>query len=711
MPEDSGPTTADAGPTIDGGVAILSTDTKMYSFGAVAPGQTASQDFAVMNTGDTPSGPLTVSLGGDDSSLFSLDASKCQGMVLAAGDGCTVTVGFSTDNVTVRHATLGFTALPGGSASVALDGSGLSPAALSADPPSLSFGTVTIGSNGSIGLNVHNGGDLSTGTLSRMVMGTNASLFTTTNDSCSNHTLAAGDSCTLTVVFTPTSSGDASATLTVGDGVKSAQVPLSGKGATPGAIMLTPSGSIALGTVSLGSSAPSTITVKNTGGTTLNSMSTVVHGTDAAAFPVDTDNCGGKSLAAGATCTISIHFAPTATGDKIATLTVSAASGATASDTLSGTGKAHLIVAPDTTWCGGIVSSTNGLINCGATCQGDVTTDVITLTALPVNQASRTCYFDAWSELGCTGTGPCVLQLSAATQTIHTGFSPRACVDPGSGSDSNPGSCSSPFKTIAHAVTLATTPGDTIQLKPGVYSSASSGEAFPIRTPPEVALVGDESNKGTKSGAQVSVVGHGFLLTDSQATYYAAIAPGVGSTIAGIAITDDQNMSVTAAIVLHRVDGVTIRNNTVTGSSNGIFLDGSTNVVLASNNVSQNTAGLNVREFVDLNSNHFPSTGTVRDTSVTSNKIGVVLFGDVTGVDFGGTHSPGRNRLSCNTAADLLVATNGPVSLKMNYWDHLPQTTKDNVFLCPDTSTDGTDICGTLAAVDVSSPLGTGSCP
>src|SRR5205807_3244735 len=61
------------------------------------------------------------------------------------------------------------------------------------------------------------------------------------------------------------------------------------------------------------------------------------------------------------------------------------------------------------------------------------------------------------------------------------------------GLDTNPGTQSLPFKTITHAMSVATTSGSTVHVAPGTYTS---GETFPITVPAGVLLIGDETNKG-----------------------------------------------------------------------------------------------------------------------------------------------------------------------------------------------------------------------
>src|SRR6266853_2522722 len=75
------------------------------------------------------------------------------------------------------------------------------------------------------------------------------------------------------------------------------------------------------------------------------------------------------------------------------------------------------------------------------------------------------------------------------------------------GSDTNPGTQSSPFKTITHGMRVATKNGTTVRVASGAYNVAN-GETFPIVVPAGVLLIGDETNKGGGS-TPTSIVGGG----------------------------------------------------------------------------------------------------------------------------------------------------------------------------------------------------------
>jgi hypothetical protein len=82
---------------------------------------------------------------------------------------------------------------------------------------------------------------------------------------------------------------------------------------------------------------PQTFTVNNTGSASVGPLTVTLSGTNVGDFPIGTDGCSGKSVAAAASCAISVAFKPTAAGVRNATLTVTGG-GSTLTATLTGTG-------------------------------------------------------------------------------------------------------------------------------------------------------------------------------------------------------------------------------------------------------------------------------------------------------------------------------------------------------------------------------------
>ena len=123
--------------------------------------------------------------------------------------------------------------------------------------------------------------------------------------------LAAADSCTIDVVFTPTVAGSITGTLGITSNAPGSPhtVGLSGTGTAPGISLTPPSLTFASRTVGTTSS-PQTITLVNTGNAPLNISSLMVIGDYTLV-----SNCGA-SVAAGGSCSIIVTFMPLIAGTR-----------------------------------------------------------------------------------------------------------------------------------------------------------------------------------------------------------------------------------------------------------------------------------------------------------------------------------------------------------------------------------------------------------
>ncbi|PYX63240.1 MAG: hypothetical protein DMG74_17815 [Acidobacteria bacterium] len=143
---------------------------------------------------------------------------------------------------------------------------------------------------------------------------------------CANTTvLAVNATCTINVVFTPTTFGGRNANVTVTSNANNSPeaLGLSGQG-TGSFVTLTPPTLTFLNQTPGTSSVAQTVTLKNNGTASLTGISITVTGTNSAEFAVTTapaSNCGG-SVAAGATCTISVVFTPAAAGVRVAAVRI-----------------------------------------------------------------------------------------------------------------------------------------------------------------------------------------------------------------------------------------------------------------------------------------------------------------------------------------------------------------------------------------------------
>jgi len=271
--------------------------------------------------------------------------------------------------------------------------------------------------------------------------------------------------------------------------------------------------------------------------------------------------------------------------------------------------------------------------------------------------------------------------------------SPSYYVDASAGSDANAGTEILPFKTITHAMTVATTSGSTVHVKPGLYDTLNNfGESFPITVPAGVLLIGDEPSKGS-GVTPTRIFGSGPAPVGSNGV---TVVPGTGSTIAGLAVEHDSCCGNGSALLLSS-SSVTLRNNTITGgSAAGVEFAGSTNHVISGNRIESNATGL-----------WFSSGGVgskVENNVITGNALVGVQY-DVAGGDLGGgsAGSLGGNVITCNAMVDLLAGSPTAlitISAAKNSWDHTAPS-----FFSPGSACTfgGDDICDYYGTATVNS--------
>jgi hypothetical protein len=151
--------------------------------------------------------------------------------------------------------------------------------------------------------------------------GTNASSFAKTADTCTGATVTPNSTCAVSVTFTPTVGGIASATLNFADNAFNSPqiVSISGAGDAPAATLS--SLILAFSDQNLGTtSTPEPVTVTNTGIENLTISTVTVGGTNAGDFAKSADTCTGSTVTPNSACTVSMTFTPSATGIRSASL-------------------------------------------------------------------------------------------------------------------------------------------------------------------------------------------------------------------------------------------------------------------------------------------------------------------------------------------------------------------------------------------------------
>jgi hypothetical protein len=162
--------------------------------------------------------------------------------------------------------------------------------------------------------------------------GANTGDFSFAGSTCEGNTVAAGGTCTVDYKFLPQSLGAKTASVSVTADGSTTTTTLSGTSVQIGGGVLSVSPAmLSFADQAVGSTSSSqTFTVTNTGTVTTAAVSVQIGGANPAAYSA-VHNC--STLAPGASCMVSVMFAPTATGLQQATVTP-AATGATA-DTVS----------------------------------------------------------------------------------------------------------------------------------------------------------------------------------------------------------------------------------------------------------------------------------------------------------------------------------------------------------------------------------------
>ncbi len=344
--------------------------------------------FTVRNTGQAATGVPAVSLGGSAAAQFTITANSCTA-VLAGNATCTVGVAFRPTVRGGQTASLGVTASPGGTAAASLSGTGLMQATLVGSTTTFNFGTVDVTrSSAAQTLTVRNSGDVASSALTLASTG-NPGDFGVSNVSCTG-TLAAGASCTVRIVFSPTVGGARSLTTTVSASTGgSARVVSSGTGRALSVLTVTPAGS-GTGTVT---SVPTGISCGadcSEGYVFGTSVTLTAAASPSARFGGWTGACTGMT-----TCTVTMSAARAVTATFIRRYTLSA-------------------TAPS----GGSINGSG--LGCGTTCSAAVDSGAaVAVTA----QAGTGFTFSRWTSAACAGQGAtCTFTMSADTGPLAAAF-------------------------------------------------------------------------------------------------------------------------------------------------------------------------------------------------------------------------------------------------------------------------------------------------
>ena len=249
------------------------------------------------------------------------------------GQSASVQVQFAPTSDTNYAGTLTVTSNASNSTlTISLSGTGTE-AIVALSPASLNFNDVPVGQTSSQNVTITNNGNSNLTFSSATISGTG---FTMSGLN-PLPTIAGGQSATFSVQFTPTSTAGATGNVVLRDnaGNSPQTLTMTGSAIAAGSTLTPNPGSVNFGNVVVGSSSPQTITLSNTGNSTITISQVTTTGSGFSASGIS----AGQTIAAGGTASLTTAFAPTATGTVSGNISItSTATDATISIPLSGTG-------------------------------------------------------------------------------------------------------------------------------------------------------------------------------------------------------------------------------------------------------------------------------------------------------------------------------------------------------------------------------------
>jgi hypothetical protein len=306
--------------------------------------------------------------------------------------------------------TMGGASGVGGTAGGSTGGSsteGTGVASIISEPSSLLFATVTPGQPGDILSSVVRNAGTAAGPPLVLELSPSGGPFSISRDTCSGKVLGPGATCNVTVAFNPTTTGVLNGRISVKAGsVSGTDIVLKGTGGTIAVPELTLQPTQAdYPQVAVGTRGSVAFTVTNSG--TGPATNLLASNTGAPIFQMNNDQCSGRTLQSGTSCTFSVLFIPATSGPANGSVTVKASElSAPLVAGLTGTGKSDGV--PLTV---NLQGTGGGTVNApGLTCQGTVCSGQyeigsagvsITLTAKPDGYSS----FVGWSGGPCNDTG------------------------------------------------------------------------------------------------------------------------------------------------------------------------------------------------------------------------------------------------------------------------------------------------------------------
>ncbi|HMN67242.1 MAG TPA: choice-of-anchor D domain-containing protein [Bdellovibrionales bacterium] len=304
-------------------------DGATYDYGLQATGTTHEKTFTVTNTGtfaaSSVAGTGLAAPFAFKGGTYPGTGGTCDASLNGSNSTCTIVVTYAPSTTGAHSDSIEINYNNGASAQQstrALAGTGAAPALLTlSDGPAYAFGGKANGSTTEKTVMITNSGGVSATSLTGGGLAAPYSFkgggYPGTGGSCST-TLAASASCSIIVVFAPSSTNSYADTIEIGynDGVAVQQATrdLTGSSTPPATLTVSDGATYDYGTIITGSSTDKSFTITNTG----NFTASTIGGSGLAApfgfkdttFPGTGGTCGA-TLAPAGTCTVIVTFNPT----------------------------------------------------------------------------------------------------------------------------------------------------------------------------------------------------------------------------------------------------------------------------------------------------------------------------------------------------------------------------------------------------------------
>ena len=602
----------------------LSLNPNNITFGPQNLNTTAAQQyFYIYNKGTTPITLTSETITGTNSGDFNIASTTCTATIAVNGN-CYLYITFDPSGVGPRSASVQIVDNASGSPqSVSLNGIGQSVVSeVRFDPANLVFAARTVGTTSAAqSVQLYSDGNAPFTITGISLTGANSSDFAITSDPCplSPSTFNVGATCNVSITFTPSASGQRTASLQVTDSLTGSPqlYSITGLGSGSTGILQTSVSNIVFANQNIGTVSPASgFTLYNEGSTPITSMGFSITGTNAGDFSISFNNCP-STLTAGGGCTINVTFDPTAVDFRTATLNISGtgASNSPQTVTLSGIGQ---VVTDNSLYFNqsqltyslqnvGTVSSAQGVTiynegtgtitfsgfsltgtnsgdfgisfnNCptaltpGAGCTVDVTFNPSVVGAETANLQIVSNAISSPQTIGLFGTGQAVTEqvylsltaLSFASQTVNTTSSYQAFTV------YNEGTGTMTFASSNAFTITGTNSGDYAISLNNCSTTLTPGAGCTVEVTFRPSAAGNRtatlqiSSDAPNSPQSVELAGNGVLSTTTDIPYYSTLA--FGTQTDGVATSQHIDY-----IYNYGTSPLTISNLAITGTNSADF--------------------------------------------------------------------------------------------------------------------------------------------